>query len=287
VSDDGRKQAVTSYVTVFEEGEEVGQMYPARWFFRGHEGEPTTEVAIRRSLGEDLYLFMANYEIETQTVHFQMYVNPLVNLVWLGFGVLAFGTGIALLPDRAFSYATSRLPADAATAAPMLLLAGVLALGTPVFAQEVEQEDHQHVDLGPSSLLVPDSDLEQDLQQSIICMCGTCGRKLLSDCTCSVAADMRRELRGLVDQGLSHDEVIEFYVAKYGSQEPLAAPIDRGFNRLAWLFPYIIGMVGLAFAGSVAVRWSRRASTGADLVAPVAPDPALEARLDDELNNLD
>ena len=28
---------------------------------------------------------------------------------------------------------------------------------------------------------------------------------------------------------------------KYGSQEVLAAPIDKGFNRLAWLLPYAVG----------------------------------------------
>ena len=34
-------------------------MYPAKWFFRKHEDEPTTEVAIRRSVAEDLYVVHA------------------------------------------------------------------------------------------------------------------------------------------------------------------------------------------------------------------------------------
>ena len=29
------------------------KMYPAKWFFRKHEDQPTTEVAIRRSFAED------------------------------------------------------------------------------------------------------------------------------------------------------------------------------------------------------------------------------------------
>ena len=37
-------------------------MYPARWFFRKHEEEPTTEVAIRRGFAEDLYLVMPAFE---------------------------------------------------------------------------------------------------------------------------------------------------------------------------------------------------------------------------------
>jgi cytochrome c-type biogenesis protein CcmH/NrfF len=98
---------------------------------------------------------------------------------------------------------------------------------------------------------------------------------------------MRQEISGLVAQGKTKDEVIQYHIAKYGSQEPLAAPIDQGFNRLAWLFPYLIGAGGLVIAGSVAIRWSRKpaAAPSADVVARA--DPALEARLDDELSELD
>ena len=37
----------------------LGAMYPARWFFRNKEEEPTTEVAIRRSIPDDLYIVLA------------------------------------------------------------------------------------------------------------------------------------------------------------------------------------------------------------------------------------
>ena len=48
VTDDGQKQMITGHVTLLEDGKEVDQMYPAKWFYRQHEEEPTTEVAIRR-----------------------------------------------------------------------------------------------------------------------------------------------------------------------------------------------------------------------------------------------
>ncbi len=32
------------------------------------------------------------------------------------------------------------------------------------------------------------------------------------------------------------------FVAEYGGQDVLAAPIDRGFNRLAWIVPYAVGL---------------------------------------------
>ena len=43
----------------FETGKQIDTMYPAKWFFRKHEEVPTTEIAIRRSFAEDLYLVFA------------------------------------------------------------------------------------------------------------------------------------------------------------------------------------------------------------------------------------
>jgi cytochrome c-type biogenesis protein CcmH/NrfF len=130
------------------------------------------------------------------------------------------------------------------------------------------------------------------MQKKLICMCGTCGRQLLSECTCTLAVKMRAELAQLVADGKSEEQITEYFVAKFGSEEPLASPIDRGFNRLAWAVPYVFGATGLLLVGTVAVKWSRRrTTTGADASSELAPtaqaDPALEARLDDELRDLD
>ena len=67
-TDDGQKQMITGHFTVFSGGKEIGKMYPARWFFRKHESEPTTEVAIRRTPSEDLYLAMPAYQLSDQSV---------------------------------------------------------------------------------------------------------------------------------------------------------------------------------------------------------------------------
>ena len=45
----------------------------------------------------------------------QVVVNPLVNWIWTGFGILVLGTGIALLPERAFAFALGRVAAEAWT----------------------------------------------------------------------------------------------------------------------------------------------------------------------------
>lgn len=232
-------------------------------------------MAIRRRVSEDLYIVMPAFDLKDQTASLQVVINPLVNWIWVGFGVMALGTGIALLPERTFNFALSRLPAGVATTTTMLLL--VLLLGASASAQ--------HIESAQTIPVLPRTPLERELQRSLVCMCGTCGHKLLSECACGTAAMMREELAEQVKLGKDKEQVFAYFVAKYGSQEPLGAPIDEGFNRLAWLVPYLLGGGGALAVGLAATKWSRPQQTTSAPAAAV--DPRLEARLDDELRNLD
>jgi cytochrome c-type biogenesis protein CcmF len=278
VTDDGQKQMVTAQVEAFRDGKSLGRMYPARWFFRNREEEPTTEVALRRGFADDLYIVLAGYTVESQTAALVVKVNPLVNWIWLGIGIMAMGTFVALLPERSFAFVTSKVPAGAATTSMVLLLL-LSPLGVGLRAQ--------HVESAQTVAVIPKSPLERQLHSEIVCMCGTCGRQRIGECTCSKAAEMRLELSELLAKGMNHDQIVDYYVDKYGSQEVLASPIDQGFNRIAWLLPYVAGAAGVLAVGMVAFRWSRRAD-GADAAAPAGPaNPELESRLDDELRDLD
>jgi cytochrome c-type biogenesis protein CcmF len=116
VTDDGQKQMVTGHVTLSRGDQALGDMEPAKWFFRKREEEPTTEVAIRRGFWEDVYVVMAAYDVQQQTGQFHVVVNPLVNWIWAGFGLLAFGTLIAMLPESSFAFAAAREPGAAGSA---------------------------------------------------------------------------------------------------------------------------------------------------------------------------
>jgi cytochrome c-type biogenesis protein CcmF len=299
VSDDGQKQMVTAKMTVLKEGKTVGEMQPAKWFFRNHEDNPTTEVAIRRGFAEDLYIVLAGFDPAVQSATVHIVVNPLVNWIWSGFGVMAFGTVLALLPERAFVFAASRVPAGAATTVMLLISMLLSPLGSRRADAQVPVPGG-HSEGASNAYLVPSTDLEKDLQHEIICMCGTCGRRRIGECTCGLAAEMRGEVAKLVAAGKDRDEVYEYFMDKYGSQEPLAAPIDKGFNRLAWAVPYALGSMGALGAAFVAVRWSRASKASGDArrdrddavagagPTPGAPvDPRLEERLSDELRDLD
>jgi cytochrome c-type biogenesis protein CcmF len=283
VADDGQKQMTTAYLSVFINGEQVDGLYPARWAYRRHEQEPTTEVAIRRTMAEDLYAVLGGFNLADQSATLQLVVNPLVNWIWFGFGVLALGTGIALLPERSYAFAIARLPADAATTTAVLLLLLCLPGGaTRLSAQGMGGSEDTRTSFYART------PFEKQMQHEIVCTCGACGHQNIAECrkdACGVSHEMRGMLASLIDQGKTHDEIIQAFLAKYGSEEMLGAPVDKGFNRLAWLLPYLFGASGAVMVGFAAMRWTRRQHASAE--PPSADDPAMEERLDDELRDLD
>jgi cytochrome c-type biogenesis protein CcmF len=275
-TDDGQKQMITGHFTVSRDGEVVTTMDPAKWIFRKHEDQPTTEVAIRRSFAEDIYLVMAGYDLFPQhSATLEFHINPLVNWIWMGFGILAIGTLIALLPESAFSFATAKLPAGAVTTSLALVLLLVPALATA----------QQHG-------VIPRGELQRRIEDRVLCMCGGC-RSPMGSCPmrprCAHYDQQSAQVASYIAAGRTYDEVIDAFVQEFGSQAVLAAPIDRGFNRLAWAVPYAIGVIGLVFAGVFAVKWSRRAAAtqSASATATRTDEDTLQSRLDDELRDLD
>jgi cytochrome c-type biogenesis protein CcmF len=243
-------------------------MYPARWFFRKHEDQPTTEVAIRRAFAEDFYLVMPKFDVAKQSVHVEVVVTPLVNWVWLGFGMLALGTLIALLPETVYAFATASVPAGATTTAALLL---ALSMSTDAFGQ--------------ASIYTP---LEESVREKIMCSCGAC-RRSMHKCgmpNCGGEAEQMTKLKRFISEGMNDEEsILAAFVKDRGSYEVLLSPPNTGFNRMAWLFPYFVAGCGLIGIIVTARRWAHAPKPALSTGAPV--DPALDARLDDELRNLD
>jgi len=279
VTSDQQKQMITGDVTVVRNGKTIAQMYPAKWFFDRHESEPTSEVAIRRTPAEDLYIVLAGYDVSTQTATYAITINPLVDWIWFGFGVLALGTFIALLPERAFTFATAKLPAGAVTTGLVLLL---MLLPAPARAQ---------AQTSPQQVEVPkESPLKKQLQRDLMCTCGAC-RAPLNDCQMRPACHGYHEQNAKIDadiaKGMSRDEILAEFVKEHGGQDILTAPIDRGFNRLAWLLPYVVGASGASILGFAAWRWSKKDDPPSGTPESMPSDDALAERLEDELRDLD
>ena len=129
--------------------------------------------------------------------------------------------------------------------------------------------------------------LEEQLRGEMGCVCGTCAHEALTKCTCGTAQQMRSQLRAQIDQGKGHDEIIQAFIGIYGGQQFLQAPIDKGFNRVAWLFPYLLGATGVFAIGFAAIKWSHHSAAAPPETSATLDDPALEERLNDELRDLD
>jgi cytochrome c-type biogenesis protein CcmF len=301
--EDRQKEMVTGEVTAFDKnGKVIDHLRPAKWFFHGHEAEPTTEVAIRRAPHEDLYITLGGYDLANGTAVIKVVINPLVDWIWFGFMLLAFGTGITLIPDSVLEKMTARAASAADARAPgvagltLFVGLGLAALLAPRAAhaqgEQAQPAQQQQQAMGETEAVAP-SPVGADenwLVRNIVCQCGSC-RHMLIECAsenCGHAIQDRVEIRRLLDQQKTRDQIIEYFIQKYGSQIALAAPLDKGFNRLAWLLPYSLGTLAAGGMAYGAWRLTRKPAVALAAPAPsVADDPELADKLEDELRNLD
>ncbi len=87
-------------IAAYKDGEYLGDLKPERRVFVASR-QPTSEVAIRRRLNEDLYINFAGVSETTPgSAIIQVYVNPLVSWIWIGFWVLFLGTIVCLVPSK-------------------------------------------------------------------------------------------------------------------------------------------------------------------------------------------
>ncbi|RMD86511.1 MAG: hypothetical protein D6808_03115 [Candidatus Dadabacteria bacterium] len=80
-------------------GKFLGTLYPEKRFYIRNK-ESTTEVALRTSLLEDLYIALAGFDSETNTAFLKVFVNPLQIWLWIGVFIMVVGTVLALLPAK-------------------------------------------------------------------------------------------------------------------------------------------------------------------------------------------
>ncbi len=110
-----------------------------------------------------------------------------------------------------------------------------------------------------------DSARFKDLGHRMMCTCG-CGQVLL-ECNhvgCQSSDKMRDQLQVAIDKGggNSDDLILQGFVQEYGPTV-IAAPTATGFNRVAWIMPFLVLALGMALAVHIVRSWKNR------------PEPAL------------
>ncbi|MDH4207887.1 MAG: heme lyase CcmF/NrfE family subunit [Anaerolineae bacterium] len=111
----GARDITTATIAVLQQGNPVAVLRPEKHFYQTSQ-QPVSEVAIRSTLWEDLYLALIGWEGSGQTVTLQVVVSPLVVWIWIGGIVLLVGGIVALRPtgrrdtvDQRIETAVSRL----------------------------------------------------------------------------------------------------------------------------------------------------------------------------------
>jgi cytochrome c-type biogenesis protein CcmH/NrfF len=97
-----------------------------------------------------------------------------------------------------------------------------------------------------------------DLGHRMMCVCGC--NQILLECNhvgCAYSDRMRAELVAAVDRGDNDDLTLQSFVQKYGTTV-MAAPTKTGFNRVAWIMPYLVLVVGLAMVTLIVRAWRSR-----------------------------
>ena len=109
-----------------------------------------------------------------------------------------------------------------------------------------------------------------DLGHRMMCVCG-CSQILL-ECNhvgCQYSDRMRGELMAGLDRGDNDDLILQSFVQKYGTTV-IAAPTTSGFNRVAWIMPYVALVLGIVTMIFLVRAWkSRPLVLPAGAVAPV------------------
>lgn len=116
-----------------------------------------------------------------------------------------------------------------------------------------------------------DSARVEKLGHQLMCMCGC--NQILLECNhvgCTYSDSMRKELVAAVDSGKSDNMVLGGFIEKYGTTV-LAAPTKTGFNRVAWIMPYLALILGVGGVALLVRAWHRRMTLAK---APAPPSGA-------------
>ncbi|HTU41068.1 MAG TPA: cytochrome c-type biogenesis protein CcmH [Candidatus Aquilonibacter sp.] len=97
-----------------------------------------------------------------------------------------------------------------------------------------------------------------EIGHRMMCICGC--NQILLECNhvgCPASDGMRNELMAAVNRGDSDSLVEQSFVQKYGPTV-LAAPTMQGFDRAAYIIPFVALILGFGLIGIVIRSWKNR-----------------------------
>ena len=96
---DGR-EVTRAVIQVYKDGQPVAELHPRTDYYWDAQ-QNMTIPGVRSTIEDDVYVLLINWEPASATgATFKVYLNPLVNWLWIGPFVFLFGIIIAAWPDK-------------------------------------------------------------------------------------------------------------------------------------------------------------------------------------------
>jgi cytochrome c-type biogenesis protein CcmH len=115
--------------------------------------------------------------------------------------------------------------------------------------------------------------------------CPVCESTPLDVCPTEACRDWREQIRHMLADGRSEDEILQYFVDQYGDRV-LAEPPRAGFNWLVYILPPAIILIGAFILYRALRAWTRPApassGTGESEAQAISQDEYI-ARLEEEL----
>lgn len=151
---------------------------------------------------------------------------------------------------------------------PRLWMVILLALGSWSAATVSAQQPARHVD-------------EQQVHEIASRLrCVVCQSLSVADSPSEMAHQMKRVIRERLAAGERPEQVVQYFVDKYG-EWILLEPRRGGFTLLVWILPPLAVVLGLGVVVTLVRRWTRRRP--AATAPPPTLDPAMSERIRREL----
>jgi cytochrome c-type biogenesis protein CcmH len=137
------------------------------------------------------------------------------------------------------------------------------AAGFGLAAQEIGPAGRE-VAPAPVPLSPEQEELAAEIESEL--KCPVCRSQSVRTSRSFMAEDMSRQVRRMVAEGMSKEEIREYFVARYGDYIILA-PRKEGFGWTVWLLPFALVLGGAATIFALTRRWKSRPPPA----APAAP----------------
>jgi cytochrome c-type biogenesis protein CcmH len=132
-------------------------------------------------------------------------------------------------------------------------------------------------------------DIDKEAREiSYLLMCPVCEGQSVAESNSQLANQMRTIIREKLQEGKSKDEVIAYFVSRYG-ETILGAPPAKGANWILWTLPAVALLIGGAVIGLFLFKSKeeRDKSQEESQKSPTQSEPQYIEKLDKELKEFE